>query len=299
MHLTQENDVVTGSNKGLPQDIADTLRGRIRGGELKKGDKLPTQAQLAEEFGVERGAVRQALRMLQQDGLLSNTGKGSPPRIAEAAAPEPEVPQQTTAILHTCLERAFEAREVLIDVICFTAETLILALAQPLRLIHQGRLRPESIQLRCLVPARGLALAFPVPVEEGDASRARAIHRELMDQRDSQLRVLRSTLRRLTREGGNRVGDVRVTYKELPFTTPVKLYLLNGEEAVFGYYQVAERPRETAGGEIQTYDVSGHKAMLFSFPRSRGGRDGAFAEESQKWFNALWETIATDLTLSE
>lgn len=298
MHLTQENDVVTGSNKGSPQDIADTLRGRIRSGELKKGDKLPTQAQLAAEFGVERGTVRQALRILQQDGLLSNTGKGSPPRVAEAA-PEPDAPQQTIAILHTCLERAFEAREVLVDVLCFTAETLILALAEPLRLIHQGRLRPESIQLRCLVPARGLSLAFPVPVEEGDSSRAQAMHEELMDQRDSQLRVLRSTLKRLTREGENRVGDVRVTYKELPFTTPAKLYLLNGEEAVFGYYQVGERPRGTAGGEIQTYDVSGHKAMLFSFARSRGGRDGAFVEESQKWFNALWETIATDLTLSE
>ncbi|MFE7275377.1 GntR family transcriptional regulator [Streptomyces sp. NPDC057623] len=298
MHLTRENDVVTGSDKGSPQDIADTLRGRIRGGELKKGDKLPTQAQLAEEFGVERGTVRQALRILQQDGLLSNTGKGSPPRVAEAV-PEPDVPQPTTAILHTCLKRAFETRDVLIDVICFTAETLILALAEPLRLIHEGRLRPESIRLRCLVPARGLALAFPVPVEEADAPRAQAIHRELMDQRDSQLRVLRSTLMRLTRQGGNRVADVRVTYRELPFTTPVKLYLLNGEEAVFGYYQVGERPRGTAGGEIRTYDVSGHKAMLFPFPRSRDGRDGAFAEESQKWFDALWETIATDLTPSE
>lgn len=290
---------MTGANKGLPQDIADTLRGRIRGGELKQGDKLPTQAQLAEEFGVERGTVRQALRILQQDGLLSNTGKGSPPRVAGAAAPEPDVPRRTIAILHTCLERAFEAPEVRIDVICFTAETLILALAEPLRLIHQGRLRPESIQLRCLVPARGLDLAFPVPVEESDASRAQAIHQELMDQRDSQLKVLRSTLKRLTREGENRVGDVRVTYKELPFTTPVKLYLLNGEEAVFGYYQVGERPRQTPGGEIQTYDVSGHQAMLFPFPASRGGRDGAFVPETQKWFDALWETIATDLTLSE
>lgn len=288
---------MTVSSKELPQDIADTLRERIHGAELKKGDKLPSQARLAAEFGVERGTVLQALRILQQDGLLSNTGKGSPPRVAEAVR-APDVPQQTIAVLHTCLERVFEAREVRVDVICFTAETLILALAEPLRLIHQGRLRPESIELRCLVPARGLSLAFPVPVEEVDAPRAQTIHQELMDQRDSQLWVLRGTLRRLTREGENRVGDVRVTYKELPFTTPVKLYLLNGEDAVFGLYQVGERTRDTAGGEIQTYDVSGHSAMLFSFARSRGGRDGAFVEESQKWFNALWETIATDLRLS-
>lgn len=65
-----------------PQEIADVLRDRIRAGDLKAGDRLPTQAELAEEFGVERGTVRQALRALQDDGLLSNVSKGSPPRIA-------------------------------------------------------------------------------------------------------------------------------------------------------------------------------------------------------------------------
>jgi hypothetical protein len=29
-----------------------------------------------------------------------------------------------------------------------------------------------------------------------------------------------------------------------------------------------------------------------------GPRDGAFVQESQKWSDALWETISTDLTLS-
>lgn len=74
---------MNGSRRLSPQEIADTLRDRIRAGDLKAGDRLPTQAELAEEFGVERGAVRQALRALQEDGLLSNVSKGSPPRIAE------------------------------------------------------------------------------------------------------------------------------------------------------------------------------------------------------------------------
>lgn len=84
MVVTQENVAVNGSRRLSPQEIADTLRERIRTGDLKAGDRLPTQAELAEEFGVERGAVRQALRALQEDGLLSNVSKGSPPRIAEA-----------------------------------------------------------------------------------------------------------------------------------------------------------------------------------------------------------------------
>jgi DNA-binding transcriptional regulator YhcF (GntR family) len=291
---------VTGSNRGAPQDIAATLRDRIHRGELKRGDKLPTQAQLAAEFGVERGTVRQALGILQHAGLLSSTGKGSPPRVA-TAAPEPEEPQQTTAILHTCLERALEAPHVLIDVVCFTTETLILALEKALRPIHAGRLRPESIQLRCLVPGRGIDLAFPVPAEEADARLAADIHQELMELRDSQLMVLESTLTRLTSKdnrGESKVGDVRVLCKELPFTPPVKLYLFNGEEAVFGYYQVIPRPRDMGGDEILTYDVSGHKAKLFPYAGSRGGRDAAFVDQSEKWFNTLWETIATDLTLT-
>lgn len=69
---------MNGSRRLSPQEIADILRDRIRSGELKAGDRLPTQAELADEFGVERGTVRQALRALQEDGLLSNVSKGSP-----------------------------------------------------------------------------------------------------------------------------------------------------------------------------------------------------------------------------
>ena len=78
---------MNGSRRLSPQEIADILRERINNGDLKAGDRLPTQAELADEFGVERGAVRQALRALQQDGLLTNVSKGSPPRIAEPPAP--------------------------------------------------------------------------------------------------------------------------------------------------------------------------------------------------------------------
>lgn len=74
---------MNGSRRLSSQEIADVLRERIRGGDLRAGDRLPTQAELAEEFGVERGTVRQALRALQEDGLLTNVSKGSPPRIAE------------------------------------------------------------------------------------------------------------------------------------------------------------------------------------------------------------------------
>ena len=54
---------------------------------------MPTQAKLADEFGVERGAVRQALRILQSEHLLTNVSKGSPatvaPRVGAAAVGGP------------------------------------------------------------------------------------------------------------------------------------------------------------------------------------------------------------------
>src|SRR3954469_19273144 len=165
--MTQENVAVNGSRRLSPQEIADTLRERIRAGDLRAGDRLPTQAELAEEFGVERGAVRQALRALQEDGLLSNVSKGSPPRIAERL-PVTDQPQPTMVGLAPRLTEAFAAPDVRIDAACLTAETLMVALSEPVRLIHEGRIHPESIDVRILLPSRDINLAFPVPVEAPD-----------------------------------------------------------------------------------------------------------------------------------
>lgn len=57
--------------------MADELRSRIRSGQLRAGERMPTQARLADEFGVERGAVRQALRILQSEHLLVDVSKGA------------------------------------------------------------------------------------------------------------------------------------------------------------------------------------------------------------------------------
>jgi len=46
------------------------------------------------------------------------------------------------------------------------------------------------------------------------------------------------------------------------------------------------------------YDVLGTESLLFSFEKGAGERDASFVAQSQKWFDALWETITTDLTLS-
>jgi DNA-binding transcriptional regulator YhcF (GntR family) len=290
--VTQENVAVDGSRRNSSREIADTLRERIRTGELKPGDRLPTQAELAEEFGVERGAVRQALRALQEDGLLSNVSKGSPPRIA-LAAPAPDEPQPTMVGLAPRLTEAFMARRVRIDVVCHTAETLVMAIGEPLRLIHEGRIHPEAIDIRILLPSRGITLAFPVPVEGRDEDDS--VHRRWLAVRNSQAQVLRHNLMALRATHGI---DVHVTFRALPFTPPVKLYLLGGEEALIGYYTLTRREEDWGNETLDMYDALGSKSLLFSFVKRAGQRDAAFVTESHKWFDALWETITTDLTLS-
>lgn len=46
---------------------------KIISGELKTGDRLPAERELCEQFGRSRPSVREALRMLQQDGLINIT----------------------------------------------------------------------------------------------------------------------------------------------------------------------------------------------------------------------------------
>ncbi|MEV5434938.1 winged helix-turn-helix domain-containing protein [Streptomyces sp. NPDC052682] len=291
MVVAQESVAVNGSRRLTPQEIADVLRERIRAGELKAGERLPTQAELAEEFGVERSAVRQALRVLHEDGLLTNVSKGSPPRIAEPAGERGE-PQPTMVALAPRLAQAFSVPRVRIDAACLTAETLMLALAEPLRLIHEGRIRPQSIDVRILLPSRDINLAFPISVEDrGDDD---PVHERWLAQRNAQGQVLRHNLYALRSTHG---VEVRVTFRALPFTPPVKLYLLNEQEALIAYYMVTRREEFTDSGTMDMYDVLGTESLLFSFEKRAGQRDAAFVVESQKWFDALWETITSDLTL--
>jgi GntR family transcriptional repressor for pyruvate dehydrogenase complex len=55
----------------LSDQVSAQIQVRIASGELRSGDKLPPERELAETFGVSRGAVREALRSLERTGLVS------------------------------------------------------------------------------------------------------------------------------------------------------------------------------------------------------------------------------------
>ncbi|HEY9416450.1 GntR family transcriptional regulator [Actinomadura citrea] len=54
-------------------EIAASLRDRIIAGEFKPGDRLPIEPDLSAEHGVSRSTVREALRLLASQGLLTTT----------------------------------------------------------------------------------------------------------------------------------------------------------------------------------------------------------------------------------
>lgn len=282
--------------------MADELRARIRSGALRPGQRMPTQAKLADEFGVERGVVRQALHILQSERLLTNVSKGSPATVAPdlgsnglygAPAGPAALPLPTTVALAPRIAAAFAAEHVEIDALCLTSVSLTLAIGEPLRQIHAGRLNPAKIDVRVLLPSRDIELAFPVPVEgRGDDD---PLHERWLAQRNAQGQVLKHNLLALRATHGI---DVHVSFRALPFTPPVKLYLLNSAESLFAYYTLARRDAEIDHEHLETYDTEGTQSMLFAFEQGAGLRDTTFVEQSHLWFNALWETISSELVLT-
>ena len=62
----------------LYEQIVQQLEGSIVKGQLKAGDQLPAERELAQNFEVSRTAVREAIRALREKGLVeAYTGRGT------------------------------------------------------------------------------------------------------------------------------------------------------------------------------------------------------------------------------
>ena len=63
--------VMTENKKKLnAADLASLLRSEINLGQYVRNDKLPTERDMADTYGVSRGTVREALTKLMDNGLV-------------------------------------------------------------------------------------------------------------------------------------------------------------------------------------------------------------------------------------
>ena len=60
-----------GGTREVPQRVADELRALIVSGELADGASLGREPDLVERFGVSRPSLREALRILEAEGLIT------------------------------------------------------------------------------------------------------------------------------------------------------------------------------------------------------------------------------------
>jgi len=82
--MEQDNLFTPIESKRTFEEISSKVKALIFEGTLKPGDRLPSEQELAKQFGVGRQSVREALRLLELSGLVSiQKGYGGGPIVKD------------------------------------------------------------------------------------------------------------------------------------------------------------------------------------------------------------------------
>lgn len=77
----------TRPKRSRPVRVADEIKQWVVERDLKNGDKLPNEGEMIVQFGVSKGTVREALRILEAQGLIvTKTGPGGGSIVGEVSA---------------------------------------------------------------------------------------------------------------------------------------------------------------------------------------------------------------------
>ena len=128
----------------LYQQIARQIAAAIAGGRYASGDKLPSERELADDFGVSRPTIRDAMIALEFQGLVeARQGSGV---YVSAAPPNPEyaAEPEISALELAEARRLFEGEACALAAATITAEQL--ALLDRLATDMAGNIAPEEIE---------------------------------------------------------------------------------------------------------------------------------------------------------
>ena len=247
------------------------------------GDRLPSGKDLAANYGVARMTIQQALRLLRDEGLIVSR-QGSGVFVRDRT--------ESPIGLRPHLERAFEEPNVAIDFFGFSGETLHGALQEPLDKIRSGRLRPESLSVRMLLPNTSLPMVLPCRAD--DLSDDPDFRERATNIRLRHTAAVVDSVQELADMGLVRNASTRVRVHN---SSPLfKLYVLNGAEVFLGFYEVKQHMVVLKGEERSIYDLMGKDVTLFHHaatedPDSIGS---AFVQQASNWFESMWNTISQD-----
>jgi DNA-binding transcriptional regulator YhcF (GntR family) len=263
------------------KQVANSLRAGILTHKFNAGEKLPSQQELATQYGVARMTIQQALKLLRDEGLIvSRVGSGVyvRDRADQAVGLRPHI------------EQSFEKTRVTIDFAGLTGETLLGALEEPIERIRRGRLTPESVTIRLLLPDMSQPIAVPSRAgsKPGDDP---AVRSRVADIARRSAGEIMEAVRELGELG--LVQKVHVEARVIPLPMMFKMYLLNEEEVFFGFYPVVEREVEIKGKPVEIFDAVGKDTVLFHHSVSDDDRatGSQYVEQARRWFDSLWGTL--------
>jgi GntR family transcriptional repressor for pyruvate dehydrogenase complex len=111
------SDLSTSASPSRHEAIARALRGEILRGRFRPGDRLPAERDLALRLGAHRSSVREALRSLEQQGLVSiRHGGGATVRALREASLEviPHMLVVDGRVNRPLLEQVLDVHELLV-----------------------------------------------------------------------------------------------------------------------------------------------------------------------------------------
>ncbi|RST07170.1 GntR family transcriptional regulator [Streptomyces sp. WAC05950] len=265
------------------EQVARSLGAAIRTRKLAPGERLPSHKMLTDHYGFARATIQRALRDLEDEGLVVSR-KGSGVFVRNRT--------ERPAGLRPYVEQAFASRNVTIDFAGFSSETLHGALQEPLDKIRVGRLTPSSIRIRILVP--DMAVPQAAPVRRDDCSDDPRLRARMHDIMVGYTRSISDAISELSHLG--LVQESTVDVRVHSGTQFFKLYVINNEDAFFGYYPIRPNKVVAQGEAIDIYDLVGKDTILFHYSLNDGDSSSGAqqVEQARMWFDSVWETIGRD-----